>query len=210
MDYNNLGIINDSFAAASQAVSAVVAMIQARKAAAAAREEQRKRDAFNEQMFKRQYYEDALSRTDTQNMLRNYRETLRDAIRKQENTAVVTGETPEAIAATKANNAKAYANAVAGIAAQNSARKDAALANYQNAKNSSYGDWIKSYMGDAQNWSNFASQAFRTGASQIGGMGSGNANAGTPSIPGSSPGNIYDYAPASSQSPLAPPTGYYA
>lgn len=150
------------------AAGGIAGIIKSNQAAQQAREEQRKRDAFNKSMFNRQYYEDALSRSDTQNMLRNYRETMREAIKNQQNTAVVTGETPEAVAATKRNNAKAYADAVAGITAQNSARKDAALANYQKMGNQSYADWLKLYQGDAQNWSNFASQAFRMGAQQLG------------------------------------------
>lgn len=150
------------------AAGGIAGIIKSNQAAQQAREEQRKRDAFNKSMFNRQYYQDALSRSDTQNMLRNYRETMREAIKNQQNTAVVTGETPEAVAATKRNNAKAYADAVAGITAQNSARKDAALANYQKMSNQSYADWLKLYQGDAQNWSNFASQAFQMGAQQFG------------------------------------------
>ena len=150
------------------AAGGIAGIIKSNQASQQAREEQRKRDAFNKSMFNRQYYQDALSRSDTQNMLRNYRETMREAIKNQQNTAVVTGETPEAVAATKRNNAKAYADAVAGITAQNSARKDAALANYQNMSNQSYADWLKLYQGDAQNWSNFASQAFQMGAQQFG------------------------------------------
>lgn len=150
------------------AAGGIAGIIKSNQAYQQAREEQRKRDAFNKSMFNRQYYQDALSRSDTQNMLRNYRETMREAIKNQQNTAVVTGETPEAVAATKRNNAKAYADAVAGITAQNSARKDAALANYQKMGNQSYADWLKLYQGDAQNWSNFASQAFQMGAQQFG------------------------------------------
>lgn len=150
------------------AAGGIAGIIKSNQATQQAREEQRKRDAFNKSMFNRQYYQDALSRSDTQNMLRNYRETMREAIKNQQNTAVVTGETPEAVAATKRNNAKAYADAVAGITAQNSARKDAALANYQKMGNQSYADWLKLYQGDAQNWSNFASQAFQMGAQQFG------------------------------------------
>ena len=149
------------------AAGGIAGIIKSNQASQQAREEQRKRDAFNKSMFNRQYYQDALSRSDTQNMLRNYRETMREAIKNQQNTAVVTGETPEAVAATKRNNAKAYADAVAGITAQNSARKDAALANYQNMSNQSYADWLKLYQGDAQNWSNFASQAFQMGGQQL-------------------------------------------
>lgn len=146
----------------------IAGSIKSSQAAKEAKEQQRQRDIFNRSLFDKSYYQDALSRSDTQNMLRNYRETMREAIKNQQNTAVVTGETPEAVAATKRNNAKAYADAVAGITAQNSARKDAALANYQNMGNQSYADWLKLYQGDAQNWSNFASQAFQMGAQQFG------------------------------------------
>lgn len=146
----------------------IAGSIKSSQAAKEAKEQQRQRDIFNRSLFDKSYYQDALSRSDTQNMLRNYRETMREAIKNQQNTAVVTGETPEAVAATKRNNAKAYADAVAGITAQNSARKDAALANYQNMSNQSYADWLKLYQGDAQNWSNFASQAFQMGAQQFG------------------------------------------
>lgn len=146
----------------------IAGSIKSSQAAKEAKEQQRQRDIFNRSLFDKSYYQDALSRTDTQNMLRNYRETMKEAMKKQQNAAVVTGETPEAVAATKRNNAKAYADAVAGITAQNSARKDAALANYQNMGNQSYADWLKLYQGDAQNWSNFASQAFQMGAQQFG------------------------------------------
>ena len=146
----------------------IAGSIKSSQAAKEAKEQQRQRDIFNRSLFDKSYYQDALSRSDTQNMLRNYRETMREAIKNQQNTAVVTGETPEAVAATKRNNAKAYADAVAGITAQNSARKDAALANYQKMSNQSYADWLKLYQGDAQNWSNFASQAFQMGAQQFG------------------------------------------
>lgn len=146
----------------------IAGSIKSSQAAKEAKEQQRQRDIFNRSLFDKSYYQDALSRSDTQNMLRNYRETMREAIKNQQNTAVVTGETPEAVAATKRNNAKAYADAVAGITAQNSARKDAALANYQKMGNQSYADWLKLYQGDAQNWSNFASQAFQMGAQQFG------------------------------------------
>ena len=101
MNEFDYSIIGDTTAAAAQATNAILALMQSRRAAQQAREEQRKRDAFNKSMFNRQYYEDAISRSDTQNMLRNYRETMREAIKNQQNTAVVTGETPEAVAATK-------------------------------------------------------------------------------------------------------------
>ena len=55
----------------------------------------------NENMFKKDYYQDILNRSDVQNLLSTYRKNLSDAVRAQRNSAVVTGATPEAEAAVK-------------------------------------------------------------------------------------------------------------
>lgn len=128
---------------------------------------QREADQFNNAMFHRQYYQDALSRSDTQNILRNLRNTLRDNNKTITNTAAVSGATPEAIAAATNNNARAYADAIAGIDAASAQRKDAALANYNAARNNAYSQWIANNRNAANNWANFASQAFPTGAGSI-------------------------------------------
>ncbi|MEE0961711.1 MAG: hypothetical protein U0L54_04110 [Bacteroidales bacterium] len=92
---------------------------------------------------------------------------MRDISRLQNNTAIITGQTPEAVAATKEANAKAYADAIASIDATNSQRKDAALAQYQALRNNSYANWVQQNLASAQNWTNFASQAFNTGVNSI-------------------------------------------
>ncbi len=147
--------------------SGIFGMINARKAEKQAEEQRRQRDNYNDAMFRRQYYQDALSRSDTQYMLRRLRNDMRNNVKAQNNTAAITGLTPEAVAATKAANADAYANAVAGIAANNEQRKDAALAQQQALRNHSYADWAQNNKAYAQNWANFASQAFRAGAGAI-------------------------------------------
>lgn len=151
----------------------IAGIIQANQAQKEAAEKQKQRDADNLAMFTRQYYQDALSRADTQNMLRRLRNDMREAVEQQNQTAVVTGQTPEAVAATKQANAKAYADAVADIDATNARRKDAALAQYQSLQNQSFADWINNYNNQAQHWSNFASQAFNTGAASINTLSSG-------------------------------------
>ena len=50
----------------------------------------------NENVFKKDYYQDILNRSDVQNLLSTYRKNLSDAVRAQRNSAVVTGATPEA------------------------------------------------------------------------------------------------------------------
>ena len=71
----------------------------------------------NENMFKKDYYQDILNRSDVQNLLSTYRKNLSDAVRAQRNSAVVTGATPEAEAAVKKVNARALSDTVGNIAA---------------------------------------------------------------------------------------------
>jgi hypothetical protein len=144
--------------------SGIAGLFQSNKQAQEAARMQRERDEFNRDIFNRQYYQDVLSRNDTQRFLRQLRNNMRDTVELQNNTAVITGQTPEAVAATKEANAKAYADAIASIDANNSQRKDAALTGYQASKNQSFTDWMKSYNQQAQNWTNFANQAFAIGA----------------------------------------------
>lgn len=156
-------MIGSIISAAAGLGSGIFGAIESSRNAKLAQDQMRERDDFNRAMFNRQYYQDALSRNDTQNFLRTLRNDMQQAVEQQNNAAVITGQTPEAIAATKEANAKAYADAIAGIDATNSARKDQALATHQAAQNQSFADWAKSYNQQSQNWSNFASQAFGIG-----------------------------------------------
>lgn len=133
---------------------------------------QKERDDFNRNMFNRQYYQDAISRNDTQHFLRTLRNDMRETVDRQNNAAVITGQTPEAVAATKEANARAYAEAIASIDATNSQRKDAALAGYQASRNQSFADWMNNYNQQANNWTNFANQAFAIGAQGLNTIGS--------------------------------------
>ena len=153
--------------------SGIFGAIESSRNAKLAQDQMRERDDFNRAMFNRQYYQDALSRNDTQNFLRTLRNDMRQAVEQQNNAAVITGQTPEAIAATKEANAKAYADAIAGIDATNSARKDQALATHQAAQNQAFADWAKNYNQQSQNWSNFASQAFGIGMQGVAGVADG-------------------------------------
>lgn len=138
------------------------------KNAKKANDKLKEQEDFNRSLFAQQYYQDIINRSDTQNMLRRLRNDMNTNVEKMENTAVVTGATPEAVAAAKANNARAYADAVANIAATGAQRKDAALANFQNQQNQTYTNWVGTFNNNAQNWSKFASQAFQMGANTIG------------------------------------------
>lgn len=146
------------------------------KNAKKANDKLKEQEDFNRSLFAQQYYQDIINRSDTQNMLRRLRNDMNANVEKMENTAVVTGATPEAVAAAKANNARAYADAVANIAATGAQRKDAALANFQNQQNQTYTNWVGTFNNNAQNWSNFASQSFQSGANAIGNMYSEKSN----------------------------------
>ncbi|MBP3350706.1 MAG: hypothetical protein J6L03_08815 [Bacteroidaceae bacterium] len=167
-----ISLILGGISAAGGLASGIAGLAQSNKQAQEAARMQRERDEFNRNIFNRQYYQDAISRNDTQHFLRQLRNNMRDTVKQQANTAVITGQTPEAVAATKEANARAYADAIAGIDATNSQRKDAALAGYQAGKNQSFADWMESYTQQAQNWTNFANQAFAIGAQGINTIGS--------------------------------------
>lgn len=168
-----ISLILGGLSAAGGLASGIAGLIESNKQTQEAARMQRERDDFNRAMFNRQYYQDAISRNDTQHFLRQLRNNMRDTVEQQNNAAVITGQTPEAVAATKEANAKAYADAIAGIDATNSQRKDAALAGYQAGKNQSFADWMNSYNQQANNWKNFANQAFAVGAQGINTIASG-------------------------------------
>lgn len=162
-----ISLISGGLGLLSGIAGGIIGSVNAAKQAKLANDQLHKQEIFNNSLFQRQYYQDALSRHDTQNLLRRLRNNMRDISRLQNNTAIITGQTPEAVAATKEANAKAYADAIASIDATNSQRKDAALAQYQTLRNNSYANWVQQNLANAQNWTNFASQAFNTGVNSI-------------------------------------------
>ena len=113
----------------------------------------------NENLFKKDYYQDILARSDVQNLLRTYRENLADVVKAQRNKAVVTGATPEAEAATKKVNARALADTVGNIAAMGQQIKDNAKSNYLNQKNYLLGQKANQYAQNAANWTQVISNS---------------------------------------------------
>lgn len=166
-------LISGGLGLASGIAGGIFGAINSTKQQRLAYKQQQERDAANQAMFERQYYQDALSRSDTQNMLRRLRNNMKDVTDVQNNVAVITGQTPEAQAATKFANAQTYADAVADIDATNASRKDNALASQQAIRNQSYTDWVNTHSQYANNWSNFASQAFSTGVNSLDTLASG-------------------------------------
>lgn len=113
----------------------------------------------NENIFNRDYYQDILNRSDVQNLLRNTRNRIADANKIASNTAVVTGATPESVAAQKKNYAKAYSDLVSNIASQSSLLKKQAQDKYLYNKNILLGQQAYLYNDRASQWGNVASNA---------------------------------------------------
>ena len=85
----------------------------------------------NRDWFDRRYNEDATQRADAQRILTRTEETLCNRSRGAAGTQAVMGGTEESVAATKAANAQAMAEAASQIAVNGEARKDQIEQSYQ-------------------------------------------------------------------------------
>lgn len=85
----------------------------------------------NEAWYNRRYNEDATQRADTQRVLSQTAERMRSGMRDAAATAAVAGGTDELLAAQKAANAAALADATSRIAVAGENRKDNIESTYQ-------------------------------------------------------------------------------
>lgn len=116
------------------AVGSIFGGISASKAMKKAKrnvEAQRKK---NQDWYDRRYNEDATQRADAQRILSKTEESIRNRNRQAAGSAAVMGGTEESVAAAKAANNAALADATATIAANADARKDQIEAQYQQKK----------------------------------------------------------------------------
>lgn len=88
----------------------------------------------NQNWYDRRYNEDPLQRTSAQRVLTKTQEMLRDRNKAAAGRAAVMGGTEESVAAEKARNNEALAEAASRIAAQGEARKDAIENQYMATK----------------------------------------------------------------------------
>jgi hypothetical protein len=142
--------------------------IAAADASAKARKQLKAGDAFNENMFNKQYYQDMMDRSEVQSALNLQRKN--DAMQAQQDAAqaAVMGATPEVQAAMQQQRNQGIANTIAQIAANTSAYKDAILGNYQNAKNNYFNAMGNSYMNQSQQETNAAAQGWKMAADGAG------------------------------------------
>ena len=88
----------------------------------------------NEDWYNRRYNEDATQRADAQAMLTRTAEAIRERNRQSAGSAAVMGGTDESVAATKAANARALADATSQIAVAGAQRKDQIEGQYRERK----------------------------------------------------------------------------
>jgi len=86
--------------------------------------ERSKWSAENEALFNKDYYTDATKRADALNVIRLMREQNNKADKVEQNTAAVTGATPEAVNAGKERRNRGMTNLFGAIAAQGTAYKE--------------------------------------------------------------------------------------
>lgn len=84
----------------------------------------------NQDWYDRRYNEDATQRADAQAILTRTEESIRNRNRQAAGVQAVMGGTEESVAAAKAANNEALAQAVTGIAVNGEARKDAIESQY--------------------------------------------------------------------------------
>ena len=149
--------------AALNAVSSIVGGAQSaaanREAKRIAEAKERQRQAENQAWYDRRYNEDPLQRSSAQRILTKMAEAIKERNRAAQGRQAVMGGTEESVAATKAANAKAMADAASAIAAANDARKDKIEDKYLNQKYASEDRLAESQEKYEQNRANNIAQA---------------------------------------------------
>lgn len=120
--------------AAIGAGSAIYGGIKSKQAAEEANRKVEEMQRENQNWYDRRYNEDPLQRASAQRVLTRTAEMLRDRNKAAAGRAAVMGGTEESVAAEKARNNEALAEAASRIAAQGDAQKDAIEQQYRATK----------------------------------------------------------------------------
>jgi len=118
------------------------------------RKERQKWGAQNEALFNTDYYSDYTKRADPQNVIRQMKDTMKKQNEVDQNTAVVTGATPEAVNAGKERRNRAMTNVYGNIAAMGSEFKDRTKGRYLQQKSALQGMEYDNMQQDAQSSNN--------------------------------------------------------
>ena len=137
------------------------------KSAKAAREQQRlinEQRAKNEAYFNKDYYQDWQDRSENQSAMERVRQTMQRCNAAIDQQAAVTGATPEATIAAKEQNTDAVVQAAQAIQAGESARKDAAQAQYRAREDAINQQQMQQQQMSEQGTANFANGALQSAA----------------------------------------------
>lgn len=127
-------MIGSLIGAGLSAVGSIFGGISASKAMKKVKNNLENQKRENQDWYDRRYNEDATQRADAQRILGKTEESIRNRNRQAAGSAAVMGGTEESVAAAKAANNAALADATATIAANADARKDQIEAQYQQKK----------------------------------------------------------------------------
>ena len=141
-----MGLIGSAIGAAG-AIFGGVSASKAMKKAQQNVEDQRQK---NEDWYDQRYNEDATQRADAQRILTQTEESIKQRNRQAAGSAAVMGGTDESVAAAKAANNQALADATSQIAAAADARKDNIEATYMQNDNAFAEQLNQIEMGKAQ------------------------------------------------------------
>ena len=125
-----MGLIGSNVGGALSAGGAIFGGISASKAMKKAKKNVEAQRKKNQDWYDQRYNEDATQRADAQRILTQTEESIKQRNRAAAGSAAVMGGTDESVAAAKAANNEALADATAQIAANADARKDNIEATY--------------------------------------------------------------------------------
>jgi len=124
-------MIGSLVGAGLSAVGGIFGGISASKAMKKVKKNLQAQKQANQDWYDRRYNEDATQRADAQRILAKTEESIRNRNRQAAGTQAVMGGTEESVAAAKAANNQALADATSQIAVNAEARKDNIEAQYQ-------------------------------------------------------------------------------
>lgn len=167
--------------------STVMGMIGEGKKRRAMAAERNKWNAENEALFNKDYYSDYTQRADSQNLIKQMRDEMKDQTKIDNNVAAVTGATPEAVNAAKEGRNKAMSSVFSTIAANGQQWKDRAKDRYLSRKQTLQGLAYDDMNQDAQSSNNLLYNGINGLASTdwagiMGGTKSANAFKGTQAL----------------------------
>lgn len=126
-----MGLIGSIAGGALGAVGSIFGGISASKAMKKVKKNLQAQKQANQDWYDRRYNEDATQRADAQRILTMTEDSIRNRNRQAAGAQAVMGGTEESVAAAKAANNQALADATSNIAVNAEARKDNIEAQYQ-------------------------------------------------------------------------------